>query len=304
MLKGSFSHLNPAGKLVLLVILVFGFLMFSLLVGIVALVPFYGTDVIRLISSPDFGNPSVVNALKVLQIFNATGGLLLPAILYLWLCRPAGSQSVFSLQSDIFTIVAAALLIIFAQPLVGFANELNSHLALPGWLSGIENWMKEKENLNGQITDAFLATTSKRGLLLNIFMIAILPAFAEELLFRGALAGLLKDWIKNMHLAVFISAFVFAAIHLQFYGFLPRFLLGIFLGYLFFWSGNIWLPVMAHFTNNFLSVLVEFLFRKGITHTNAENFAAGNAIGATIFSFIAVTAIMYVIYKRSVKTAG
>jgi hypothetical protein len=132
-------------------------------------------------------------------------------------------------------------------------------------------------------------------------MIAILPAFAEEILFRGVLANLFKDWTKNVHVAVFLSSFIFAAIHMQFYGFLPRFLLGMALGYLFFWSGSLWLPVAAHFTNNFLSVIVEFLFRKGITSTNADNFGTNNAAWLTAISIVGVTALLYYIYKLTNK---
>jgi len=188
---------------------------------------------------------------------------------------------------------------VLAQPIIGWANELNSYLTLPEWLLSIENWMKNAETQGELITEAFLSTTSITGLLLNVFMIAILPAFAEEILFRGALASLFKTCTKNMHIAVLLSSFIFSAIHLQFYGFLPRFLLGMALGYLFFWSGNLWLPIVAHFANNFLSVIVEFLYRKGIIHTNAENFGMDNAAGLIAVSIIGVTAILYYIHKLS-----
>jgi hypothetical protein len=299
MLKGSYSHLNPVSKLLLLIILVFSFLLFSLLLGILVLVPFFGSGVISLIAAPDFADPTIVNALKVVQMLNTTGGLLLPAILFMWLCNRPDSGSIYKHPHIPWLIVASAVLIIVAQPVVGLANELNSHLALPGWLSDVETWMKDKENINAQVTEAFLSTVSASGFLINVLMIAILPALAEEILFRGALAGLLKDWTKNMHAAVLISSLVFAAIHLQFYGFLPRFLLGVVLGYLFFWSGSIWLPVAAHFTNNFLSVFIEFLYRKGYIHTNAEDFGANNAAWLTLLSITAISAIMYFIYSKT-----
>jgi hypothetical protein len=89
---------------------------------------------------------------------------------------------------------------------------------------------------------------------------------------------------------------------MQFYGFLPRFLLGMALGYLFFWSGSLWLPIVAHFTNNFLSVIVEFLFRKGVIHTNAENFGLDNAAWLTAISIAGVTGILYYIYTLTLKT--
>ena len=307
MLRGAYSHLNYFSKFILLITLVFSFLLFSSLLGILILVPFLGTDVINLLSAPDYNNASVVSAMKVLQILNMAGGLLLPSVLYAWLCTPetetfTGLTKSFSPLSVLLSFV----LIVLAQPIIGWANELNSYLSLPEGLSAIENWMKNAEAQGELITEAFLSTTTINGLLVNIFMIAVLPAFAEEILFRGVLAKLFKDWTNSVHLAVFLSSFVFAAIHLQFYGFLPRFLLGMVMGYLFFWSGSLWLPIAAHFANNLLSVVVEFLFRSGYTNTNAENFGMDNAIGLTLISFIGVTGLLYYIHKLAVtqKDAG
>ena len=302
MLRGIYSHTKPFNKFILLLTLVLSFLLLSMLFGILALVPFYGTGILRLLASSDFSDPSLVMAMKVIQIFNTAGGILLPAAIYLWLCTPVDSKSVFYKSAAPLIFLATIILIVTAQPIVGFASELNSHLVLPKWLSFFENWMKDTEAQNGLITEAFLSTTSIGGLMINIFMIAILPAIAEETLFRGALARLFKDWTKNMHLAVFLSAFIFAAIHMQFYGFLPRFLLGTALGYLFFWSGSLWLPIVAHFTNNFLSVIVEFLYRKGYVHTNAENFGMNNAAWLTLISIIVVSVMLYYIHKLTASS--
>jgi membrane protease YdiL (CAAX protease family) len=302
MLRGAYSQINYFSKFILLITLVFSFLLFSTLLGILVLVPFFGTGVISLLSDPDYSSVAVVNAMKALQILNMAGGLLLPAGIYLWLCYPGiKTDRVFRKPFNYLIIALSALLIVIAQPLIGWTSELNSYLSLPEGLSFIENWMKNAENQGEMITEAFLSTTSISGLLVNIFMVAILPAFAEEILFRGALARLFKDWTKNVHLAVFLSAFLFAAIHMQFYGFLPRFLLGTALGYLYFWSGSLWLPIVAHFTNNFLSVIVEFLFRRGIMHTDAENFGLDNAAWLTIISIIGVTSILYYIYTLTCK---
>jgi membrane protease YdiL (CAAX protease family) len=227
-------------------------------------------------------------------------GLLLPAAVYLWLCT-SPSESIAGLKKSVSStaVLLTAILIVVAQPLIGWASELNSYLTLPQGLSFLEDWMKSTEKQGELITEAFLSTTTTAGLLVNIFMITILPAISEELLFRGALAGLFKNWTRNTHIAVFLSAAIFAAIHLQFYGFLPRFLLGIALGYLYFWSGSLWLPITAHFTNNFLSVMVEFLFRKGYLHTNAENFGINNAAWVTAISIFGFAGILFLIRKFS-----
>ncbi len=301
MLRGIYSDLNHFSKFILLIILVFSFLLFSSLLGILALVPWYGRDILNLVASPDYTNGSMVNALKAMQILNMAGGLLLPAFIYLWLCLPEDQTGIhINKPVTLLNVFLSFAVIIIAQPLIGWANELNGQLKLPDSLFAIEQWMQNAERQGEKITEAFLSTTSISGLLLNIFMIAILPAFAEELLFRGALAGLFKDWTKNTHIAVFISSLIFAAIHLQFYGFLPRFLLGMAMGYLFFWSGSLWLPIAAHFANNFLSVIIEFLFRRGIITSNAENFGMENAAWLTAFSILGVAAVFYYFYAQTV----
>jgi len=307
MLKGAYKDLNGFSKLILLITLVLSFLLFSTLFGILALVPFWGTGVIELLTVPDFSSASDVKALKLLQIISVAGGFLFPSVIYMWLCSPNNKiLSGFDKSINYTPIVLSALLIIFAQPIIGWTGELNSYLTLPEGLSSLENWIKDSEKKAELVTEAFLSTTTTRGLLLNIFMVAILPAFAEEILFRGALAGLFKDWTKNIHVAVFLSAFIFSAIHLQFYGFLPRFLLGVALGYLYFWSGSLWLPIVAHFTNNFLSVIVEFLYKKGVISTNAENFGMDNAAWLTAISIVGVTGLLFYIYRLTFrqKTTG
>ncbi len=300
MLRGIYSYISNFNSLVLLVTLVLGFLLFSTLFGILVLVPFFGSGILTLLSVPDYNDPSVIAAMKVLQIMNMAGGLLLPAVLYLWLVTPDDEKLVgFHRMDSPMLIVLSVILVLLAQPLIGWSAELNNLLSMPKWLSCVEKWMKDAETQGQVITDAFLATTSASGLAVNIFMIAILPAFAEELLFRGVLASLFKKWTNNIHIAACLSAIIFAAIHLQFYGFLPRFLLGAAFAYLFFWSGSLWLPIAAHFTNNLLSVVVEFLFRKGIISTNAENFGTDNEMWLTLISIVGVVGIMFFIYNAS-----
>jgi uncharacterized protein len=261
-----------------------------------------GSGVMNELVSPDLSDPAIINALKVLQIINMAGGLLLPAIIYLWLIKGISTtHSIFSGFPRILVISITAILFLAAQPFISFTNDLNGQLHLPASLSGIESWMQNMERQAQLITDAFLATTSIPGLLINIFMIALLPAIAEEIVFRGVLARLFSDWTHSKHWAVIISSLIFAGIHLQFYGFLPRFLLGMCLGYLFFWSGNLWLPVIAHFTNNLLSVIVEFLYRKGILSINADQFGFSGNMFIVSLSLVITIALIYTIRRRTME---
>jgi membrane protease YdiL (CAAX protease family) len=288
------SQLSNGAKLVLLIGLLVSFLLISSLFSMVILIPFLGIDILNRLSSPDLGDPSMVNALKAVQMISMIGGLLIPGLLFAILTE---NKPASFLKINVFNVplalVAGVLIMIVIQPVVSYSFEINSHLNLPDSLAGIEEWMQKTEDDAAHITDAFLSTTRLMGFLVNVFMIALLPALCEEILFRGVLGGLLRNWTGNTFFAVMLSALVFAAVHLQFYGFLPRFILGIVLGYLYFRSGSLWVPIMAHFTNNLLSVVIEFLYRKGITSFNADQFGMNQDLSWVLLSIVFTIAILY-----------
>lgn len=300
MLKGVYSKLSYSGKLLLLIVLLIVFLLFASMFGLLCLVPFYGSNVLTQFANPDYSNLTFINAYKFLQIVNMAVGMLLPTWLFIWLTEPnVITHSGLGKRVTLKPLLISAAIVLFTQPLIGFTSEINNALVLPHGLSGIENWMKSMEETGKVLTDAFLSTTSLSGLLLNVFMIALLPAIAEELLFRGVLSKLVQRWSGSLHVAVMVSAIVFSAVHLQFYGFLPRFLLGVMLGYLYLWSGSLWLPIVAHFTNNFLSVIVEYLYRRGAITTNAENFGEQSNVWLVLLSAGLVILLMVWMYKNT-----
>lgn len=94
--------------------------------------------------------------------------------------------------------------------------------------------------------------------MVGFVVIAIIPGIGEELLFRGVLQNSLHRVTKNKHIAIWVAAFLFSAIHIQFYGLVPRMMLGAVFGYLYVWSGNLWYPMIAHATNNGLAVIIAY----------------------------------------------
>jgi len=177
-------------------------------------------------------------------------------------------------------------------PGIHFLIQFNESLQMPEILSGVEKWMLEKENEAMRLTDTFLNTTSPGGLAINLMMIGVLASIGEELLFRSVLIRLLQEWFKNKHAAVIVSSVIFSAFHLQFYGFLPRFVLGLVFGYLFIWSGSVWLPIAAHFLNNGSAVVISFLSNKRILGTNAEDFGSVENLPLLLASIILTMAIL------------
>lgn len=295
---------NPFTQIIIFIGMLGSCLLFSSLLGILLLTVIYGPDSVVAISNPSlYGTPSVIASLKIIQIVNQAFGLLFPAILFAMLAsrNPGKYLSFHSKQWPIMMIASAALIVI-AQPLIGWLGEINARLVLPESLSGLEAWLDSSEQQAARLTEAFLSTTTYTGLAVNILMIGILPALAEETVFRGVLQRLFGKLVRNMHWGIIISAAIFAGIHLQFYGFLPRFALGLVFGYLFLWTGNLWIPITAHFINNLLSVVTEFLFRKGIIGIDsAELGNTGNVF--LIVAAIIIPGLLLIWFHRKQSVA-
>jgi len=158
--------------------------------------------------------------------------------------------------SDIRTVIILTFCLI---PVTGVTGEFNSAIRFPEWLSGIETWIIEKENIAESMFELLFSDSYAGFIAVNIIMIAVLPAIGEELIFRGIIQKIFERIFRSGHMAVWITAFLFSALHLQFYGFIPRLILGLVFGYLFLWSRKLWLPVLAHFTNNAVALTVQYL---------------------------------------------
>jgi hypothetical protein len=292
--------MSTTTKLVVFIGMIITALLFSSLLGILILLILHGPEAMSAIADPAaYSDPALVIQLKIVQIVNQIFGLLLPATLFILLTDQKASRY-FSAGKNYFTftLVVTVMFMLISQPAIGWLGELNEKMKLPASLPGLEQWLKETELKNAKLTDAFLSTTSLSGLVVNIFMIAILPALAEETVFRGALQPVMIKLLRNKHAGIIFSAAVFAAIHLQFYGFLPRFALGLAFGYLFQWSSNLWLPIIAHFINNLLSVMAEFLFRRGLINTNAADLGNTGNIYLIIISLVLSAILLTWIYRR------
>ena len=172
-------------------------------------------------------------------------------------------------------------------------------MKLPEFLSGIEEAMKRMEDSAALLTEAFLSTKSISGLMLNLFMIAVIPAIGEELFFRGLLQKFFIDWTKNPLTGILIVSFLFSFFHLQFYGFLPRFYLGVLFGLMYYWSGTIWLPIIAHFINNGAAVLLYFFLGKELVEQNLDNVGTLESNWIIFFiSLILVIISLFQIYRQ------
>ena len=246
-LKGMFAGLSAVRQIgVLLLLVLFGSIISSIIsLGLFWLI--WGFDA-SIYQTPD--------GMRLVQFFSAVGTFLFPAIAFSYLCTD-NWKSFLSISKSpgvevsILVIISMFLL----SPVINLTAMLNQSLELPEWMSEIENWMITQEENAKQITDILLGTKGIVPFISNIIVIALTAAVTEEMLFRGALSNALAKFSISHHAVIWMSAILFSAFHLQFYGFIPRMLLGAYFGYLLLWSKNMWLPIIAHFTNNATAVI-------------------------------------------------
>ena len=257
--KGMFAENSLFSKLLLLL----GSAIFFTMAGFMVWTAFHG----------DINN---LQSLKWLQLAESVGMFVLPplAMAWLWSEKPMNFLHLNHKINIKFILMVVAIMIV-AIPFINLLGDINSRLVLPHQLAGLENWMKSAEADAAVLTKKLLQAENLSGLMFNVFLISLAPAMGEELFFRGALQGLFTEW-KNALWAIWISAIVFSAIHLQFYGFLPRMLLGAFFGFLVYWSGSLWPAILAHFLNNAMAVIFYYFKYKGYQLPDIDTIGTGS----------------------------
>ncbi len=298
MIRKFFTGLPAGMKLILSIIIIILFFLSVFVVGLLAAIPIFGIDPTELQSA--MGVNGNINLLKYLQILQGFSLFIIPSFIVAYVFS---NNTIKFLHLDIspkllYTILAVSLMIL-ALPLINFLAQINSKMNLPEFMSGVEAWMRASETNAGILTKKLLAVNNLGGLMLNIFMIAVLPAIGEELLFRGIIQKYLIQIFKNAHVGIILAAVFFSAFHMQFYGFIPRLILGMMLGYLLFWTKSLWVPIIAHFANNAFAVITYYYISKGEISEDVENFGSeGQSMIFAFISFLLVGAIIYIFIKN------
>lgn len=296
MIKASLAHLSDGKKLLVLFLLaLFGALIFSFL-GSALVVGIYGTDGLGWLSTMDISAESI-GALKVMQIMQTVGMFVFPGFLlaYMFSVEPSEYIGFRKFNSKSLILVIATMAI--ALPGINFLGSLNEQIPLA-------QWMVDMELKAEVLTKAFLSADSAAVLFLNLFMIAVLPAIGEELIFRGIIQKHFANITKSQIWGIIISALIFSTFHMQFKGFIPRFALGVMFGFMYSWSGSLWLPIIAHFLNNSIATVAYMMLGSGAIDSKVED-VGGLAylwpIG--IISIIAVAIMLIKLRDENVREA-
>jgi len=255
---------------ILLVVLI-GFLFIGPLVGIAVSSLFYEGNLLIELQNPKL-DPSVFLPLMVTQGFTSLIGLIIFPALYVKFIEHKKLAPFFNYEADLFKILLiiagiGLCFLIAISPVV----EWNMRFQFPEFLQEFGGWARAQEDKLIEMTK-FLTNFNTTGeFLLGLFVIAILPGIGEELVFRGLIQNELWRSSKNIHAAIWTSAILFSAIHMQFFGFMPRMLLGALFGYLYYWSGNLLIPMIAHFFHNGFTLSMIYLYTKGSIDVNIDS---------------------------------
>lgn len=205
-------------------------------------------------------------------------------------CRRAGGYIVY---------VFAILIVLLSQPMINLLSYYNTAIPFPSFLEGLRVWMEEMEQQAQDITVLFLSGSGASELVFALFLMALVPAVGEELFFRGALFSVCRKMFKNVHVAIWVSAAIFSFIHFQFFGFVPRAVLGAMFSYMLVWTNSIWVPVTAHFVNNALAVLSYWFMGEEVATADMQDLMGDGSFTFTlIVSTLMLAVCMVFLYRK------
>lgn len=170
-------------------------------------------------------------------------------------CRRPAELLLLRKPGGLWPVVMVVFLLLSMIPAMNAVISWNQALTLPESLSWLYDWMVSSERSASETMSMVTGSTTIGGLIITLLIVGVLAGFSEELFFRGGVQRLLTTASVNPHVAIWLTAFLFSAIHLQFFGFFPRLILGVVFGYLAYWSQSIWVPMTAHILNNSLAVV-------------------------------------------------
>jgi len=294
--------MHPVVQLFYLALLTMSMLSIFMIHGMYLVKPLFGITTIDVVTQNAMSDPqsmenkpNEVNALKFLQLMSSLGAFLVPSLLFAFLKFPGGDFLMLKRRMHLSLPVLAILILALSAPFISVLYELNQRLDLPSFLDNVEKMIRDSEETTIRFTEVFLKMPGTSDLIFTLIVMAIIPAIAEELLFRGCIQQVLQEWFKNAHVAIWITAFIFSFIHFQFLGFLPRLMLGGLLGYLFYWSGNLWVPIIAHALNNGGQVLLAYLHEHGAIAFDITSDEPVPAV--TVLTATAVCAALIYLFK-------
>lgn len=291
-MKDLFRNMGPLGRLAFFLLFVGAGL---LVAGIVTSVVLLGTGGVK--EAPAAGQLIWIQGISQLLMF------LLPALLFAWIFE--GRATTFFQTGmkkwQALPVLLAILLIIIAIPMIDFLTTWNESLHLPESMSQWEASMRAKQVQSQELMSGFLSLPGVGYMLLNLLMLAAIPAICEEFVFRGVIQKTLVGWFRNPHVAIVVTAAVFSLTHFEMFYFVPRFVLGICLGYIYYYTRTIWASVLAHFTNNAIIVVMYYISASNGLGIDPQHLQIPHPALFGAISLILTTIVIFFIAKIGAK---
>ena len=259
--------------LTFMLLLVFG-IVFSSVLGV-------------LVAMTNGGSIFDLKNLQIIQVLNQVIGFLMPPVVYVMLVQEKPFKYLGFNKLPAWSILGIVA-IFTVIPFLSMVTDWNDGIVIPESMRAIEEQLRNTQKQSEEIIKTFI---SQGSLCSSLLIIAALAAVSEELLFRSVIQKALIKLFKNAHVAIVVTAFVFSAVHMDFFGFFPRFILGIMLGYMFWMSGSIIPSMLMHFVNNATIVMLYYLNTRGFSDIDAEHFGSTDNVLVIILSLITTVAI-------------
>jgi uncharacterized protein len=296
-MKGLLKGKKPATQLLIFISIALGSFFIIGLLGTIILAKVTGVDLVTM-SDPSKWNAAddkIIMVIRGMQLIQFICLFIIPVFIcaklfstntrtYLGLVKP---------YNPLYFLIGTCVLLL-AIPLTNYLGELNRLVHFP---AGIEKWMKAQEDEAARTLKILLSRRTIPDLILNLVFIASLAAIGEELLFRGIAQRIFTRWFKSPWAGIIVTAILFSAMHVQFYGFLPRFLLGILLGAVYWYSGSLWVAILAHFVYDALLITLVYFNPSMLNEDNPGE--TKNLVLAALISLVAIVTLLIWMKKKT-----
>ena len=295
------NNMHPALQLFVFIVLFVVLLIIGNLIGLGIAMAKYGFNIVEDIQQLKLASPNVINALWIIQIAGTTFPIFAAPVFFSFvIAREPRGYLKTNARFPWGILLIVFLIMLVSNPVIEILSLINQKMQLPHFLSGVQQWMEESEKSIGKATEAMLKMKNIGDLIFNVLLIGLITAIVEEFMFRGVIQTIFVRWTKNKHVAIWITAILFSAFHMEFFGFLPRLLLGALFGYFVAWSGSIWPAVWAHFLNNGAAVVATYLFQHKVIKADPDDQHLFSTTGY-LFSFLIMLLLLFIYRKIAIE---
>lgn len=233
--------------------------------------------------------------LRIIQVLNQVVGFMMPAVVYAILVKEKPFNFLGFNKMPAWSLLGIVAMFTII-PFLGTVTDWNDSIVFPESMRAIEEQMRATQQKSEEIIEMFI---SQGSLFSSLLIIAALAAVSEELLFRSVIQRWLMKLFKNVHVAIIVTAIVFSAFHMDFFGFFPRLFLGVMLGYMFWMTGSIFPSMLMHFVNNATIVMLHYLNTRGFIDIDVDHFCSTDNVLLIVLSLVATVAIFIICNRFS-----